>query len=229
MKPKSAWGRGLLYGGIFGGAIAVFPVCAALFGSVPLGEVALAGSMMALIWGSVGFLAGFCSHYEQPADSAGILDSGVQVSFIIRLLYRFVAGFLLSYIAGGVVIGIGLGMVVLADSDLIGPDIRRATPEVATLIKIACIGLIGAEAGAIFGCWTGALLVRGGNQLAPIARGAFVSALLGILTGGWFGGFVGLIDVQLSVSEEIVITSAAITGALAGILSALLMRASIFR
>src|SRR6266704_7123536 len=58
MKMKTAWSRGLVYGGIFGGAIAVVPVLAGLLVHTPLSDVAAAGGMIILIWGTLGFLAG---------------------------------------------------------------------------------------------------------------------------------------------------------------------------
>lgn len=224
MKMKSAWSRGLLYGSIFGGAIAIFPILAALFGQAPLGEAAFAGGLVALIWGTLGFLAGVASHSEQPAETPGESVPSVQISVAKRMLYRFIAGLLLSYIAGAVVCAIGMGIYSVWQGDLFAMAVRRRTQEEFLVIFIGLCGMVGAETGAIAGCWLGALLSPGGNQLAPVARAALPSAILGALSGGWFGAIAGFLKLQFPSQEAVVIVVAVVVGAIGGIGSAVVTR-----
>jgi hypothetical protein len=142
MTFKSAWSRGFWYGAIFGGAIAVFPLLSALLGNAPIREVVLGSSAIALMWGAIGFLAGYASHSEPSADSAGNPVPSVQVSLFRRLLYRFVAGLLLSYIAGMVLIVIAIGVYFLWEAGVFGPEKRPVTEEIRHIIFVACYGLL---------------------------------------------------------------------------------------
>jgi hypothetical protein len=221
----------LTYGGIFGGIMLVFPILAALFGNgPPLGEIALAGSFIVLIWGTLGFLAGFSSQNE---PTCGTVHDACRVSVTKRLIYRFVAGLLLGYIATCVVIGIVFGSYALATSDFLSATPPNLTRAQVQMLFVGFCGFLGAEAGAFAGCWLGAMLAPGGNQLKPIAKRALSSALLGALGGGWLGGLVGfstwlanpLARNPLQTNETVFIGLAAAVGALAGIAAAIGLRA----
>jgi len=69
MRFTSAWRRGMFFGFIFGAAMAMFPALGCALGNAPFAEVAFAGGVVVLIWGTLGFLAGLASHSEQRADT----------------------------------------------------------------------------------------------------------------------------------------------------------------
>jgi hypothetical protein len=229
MKFRSAWSRGLTYGSIFGGAIAVFPVFAGFAGKAPFNEIALAGGVTVLAWGTLGFLAGFCSHRETKTDAAGNAVPVSEVSLIKRLLYRFVAGLLLSYIAGAIVCGIGFVIYVVWQGDILDSAPRRITRDERDAIFIAFCGIVGAEAAAICGCWLGALLAPGNNQLGPVAKNAIASSAFGLSVGGWLSGMVGIVVLQFWPDLAIALILAATAGAVTGIASAVLLRLGVFR
>jgi hypothetical protein len=224
MKFRSAWSRGLTYGSIFGGAIAIFPLVGAIVGKAPLIEIVQAGGITVLVWGTLGFLAGFASHRESVTDVVGNLVAVSSVSLFMRLLYRFVAGLLLSYIAGMVVCGIGFVFLWIWHADVFDSASRTWTPQEGDALFIGLCGAVGAEAAAICGCSLGALLAPGDNRLGPVAKNALLSSAFGVLVGGWLGGLVGFLLIQYSFELEIVAIVAASAGGLAGILAAVFLR-----
>jgi len=226
MRPRSAWSRGLLYGGIFAGAMSVFPGLAVVFGDrSALGELALVGGLIVSIWGGLGFLAGYASHGEQRAGTAGP-DSPIALpSFLRRLVYRFVAGMLLSYIAGMVICGLSVLAVLLLDAT--HPVLENQVPVLRqgrVVILVGICGLCGAGTGTVTACWLGAMLARGGNVLKPIARAAFAAAPLGTLWGGWFGTSTGILWLWLAEFQDMTAIMAAIAGSIGGMLVAIVMR-----
>ena len=227
MAFKSAWSRGLWYGAIFGGTMALFPVIAALFGNAPVGEIALAGGTIAVIWGGFGFLAGFSSHSEQRSDAAGNPVQQVQISLFRRLLYRFVAGLFLSYIAGMIVMS--LAIYAAWQVDLFEPVNRRITDDERVLIFVGMCGTNAAVSGTVAGCWLGALLSPGGNVLGPIAKSALVTALFGALASGWLGALIGLVCFQCIGFGPVGAIAAASAGVLVGIAIAIVLRLFAFR
>lgn len=226
MKMKSALSNGLLYGGIFGGVICLFVILCAVFGDGPLEELALAGGVTVLGWGGLGFAAGFFSYHESRTDPSGHPIPGGRLAGIKHWLYRIVAGILLSYLVMLVASAIGLAVYYLLwDGDL--PAIGRNSPEEMRLFFIGCCGMLGATVGTIAGCWLGALLMPGDDQLGNVAKGAFVAAILGLLGGGWLGALVGLVAPQYLAEFQTIIV-AAITGSFGGIIAAIIMRMRIF-
>lgn len=189
MRFRSAWSRGLCYGGIFAVAIGVFPLAAAVFGNAPLGELALASGLIVFFWGGLGFLAGYASHAETNPQSPAEHGTIEQPSLFKRLLYRFVAGLLLSYLAAMLASGVLYAVVMGIGLD--ETPARRVTERELRLLFVATCGAFGMYTGAIAGCWAGAMLTRGGNVLRPIAKVAFLSSLLGGLVGGWLAGGAG--------------------------------------
>jgi hypothetical protein len=223
MKMKTAWSRGLLYGSVLGGMMGIFPIAAAIFGDVPLNELALVGAMVVGIWGGLGFLVGYASHFETSNDSAGNPVTANDVSLFKRLVYRFVAGLLLSYGAAAVVSGIGFVAFYLWLGDFDGP--ARTISEIERRMWfIAFCGMLGAETGTVAGCWLGALLMPGGNQFGPVARRAFHSAILGMLGGGWIGGMVGGLQLHFESERDMIAILAALAGAAAGMAAAIYIR-----
>jgi hypothetical protein len=227
MKTQSAWSRGLLFGGIFGGALSLLPLVGGWIGKAPLGELLLACGVTALIWGGLGFVAGFCSDSQLATDATGHPVPGSPESPVKHWVYRLVAGLLLSYIAVCALIGIGVALYFLWQVDLNKPR-TRIPREQATLILIGLCGAVGAEAGAFTGCWLGALLVPFGHTLRSVARRSFVTAALGTLAGGWVGATAGLLHPQfLDYGHAAVL--AAIAGGLAGIAAAIVLRLRVLR
>jgi hypothetical protein len=227
MNTKSPWSRGLMYGGVFGGAIGVFVAIAALFGKAPLGEVALAAGITVLVWGALGFLAGFASHTEQHGNGQGERARDNDRPFFRRLLYRLVAGLLLSYIGAAVVFGSALAILFVWQPDLFAGTQRHSREENAVLfVGLFCV--IGAEAGVVTGCWLGALLAPGGNELRSVAKVALPSAGLGALVGGWLAALVSLLQVGFGFQEEIMIIPPVTGGTVAGAGSAVLVRLTAF-
>jgi hypothetical protein len=228
MAFKSAWSRGLCYGGIFGGGIALIPVSVAIFSEAPVAGIAFGGGMIALIWGSLGFLAGYASHAEQRADPVGIALPSAEYSLFRRLLYRFVAGLLLSYIAGAIVSLLAAVLFFTWTTSLPAPADQAGREAERLMFFVAFCGLVGAETGAVAGCWIGAILVRG-NVLGPIAKAAFVTAIIGALLGGWFGTLIGVVWFNARGFEETGAIVAAVGGGVAGIAAAVITRLGIFR
>jgi hypothetical protein len=229
MKFRSALTRGVTYGSIFGGAMAVFPVVAALVAKAPIIEIVQAGALVVFVWGTLGFLAGFCSHHESTTDGAGNSVAVSNISLGKRLLYRFVAGLLLSYIAGAIVCGIGFVIFWIWHGDFTDSTPRNFTPQERDAFFIAFCGCVGAEAAAICGCWLGALLAPGGNRLGPVAKNALFSSVFGLLMGGWLSGLVGFSLIQFSFELGIGVIAAASTGAFTGIAAAVFLRLRQFR
>jgi hypothetical protein len=229
MALNSAWSRGLCYGAVFGGIMAIFPALALILSEAPLEELALAGATIMGIWGTLGFLAGFCTHQEPRSDSDEQRRPVVETSLVKRLLYRFVAGMLLDYIAAMVVCGLGFALYALWEGGFDAAPNRRITEHDRRMFFVAFCGMVGAETGALAGCWIGSMLAPGGNILGPIARIAFIAGALGILTGSWIGALIGLLCRQYGDFNSAFPIAAAVAGALAGIGSAIFVRLRIVR
>ena len=99
---------------------------------------------------------------------------------------------------------------------------RKVSDEEMQLAFVAASGWIGAFAGSIAGCWLGAMLVPRGQTLGGLAKGAFMTAALGVLIGGWLGVSVGLLHPQYLTQGQAAIL-ALIAGASAGIAAAIVM------
>jgi hypothetical protein len=204
--------------------MAIFPLVAGFVGKAPLIEIIQAGGITVLIWSTLGFLAGFTSHRESVTDAAGNLVAVSRVSRFKRLLYRFAAGLLLSYIAGMVVCVIGFVLLWICHADVFDSAPGTATPQERDSLFIAICAGVGAGAAAICACWLGALLAPGDNRLGPVAKNALVASAFSALVGGWLSGLVGFLLIQFSFDLEIFGIVAATAGGLVGILAAVFLR-----
>lgn len=72
------------------------------------------------------------------------------------------------------------------------------------------------------------MLVPRGHALSGVAKGAFMTAGLGALAGGWIGASLGLLSPDYLAEHQAIIL-ALIGGAVAGIGSAVFMWLQVFR
>jgi hypothetical protein len=208
---------------VFGGTMSLFPIVGAFVSGVSE-ELLIASAITILVWGGLGFLAGFASHSERPANAAETPVPVGDVSLFRRLLYRFVAGFLLSYITVAVLFVVGAAAFALWHGNLDSGPAHASLKEL-TLSAIVFSGFVGAGAGAVTGGWTGALLAPGDNVLGPIARNSFAAAALGALAGGILGLLAAVILLLLRSETwrpEHSMIGATVVGPIAGIAAATL-------
>lgn len=214
MKMRPDVACGLRYGAIASGIVSVIPLLAWALSDAPLDEVALVGGITMSLWGSLAFVAGFCS-YRDPAAACDNAEEPPGVSGFKHWAYRFVAGFLLSYLASFVV-GSILFVLMLVCMGLFEATIFRGSDQRIFFLKLMSGGMLGSYVGSLTACWLGAMLSPGGNVLRPVAKCAALSAILGMLFGGFVGLIAGLMHPALG-SEDKFFILAGTAGGLAGI------------
>jgi hypothetical protein len=220
---KSAWTNGLFHGSIFGGVMLIVPLVGAAFGKLSLEELALAGGVTISIWGSFGFAAGFFGYREPRTNALRDRDIGCPISPIRKWGNRIVSGLLLSVIPFAVVGGIEVGLFFFWQGDPTEtPKTKATTDELRRVFVVAC-GMIASWVGAVSGCWLGALLAPGDEELASLARGAFLASLLSAFAGGCMGAAIGLIQMQ-QLFQSVPAILSLIAGGLSGVAGAFLMR-----
>lgn len=227
MRMKSVLANGLLFAGIMGGAMAVMPMIAAIVSNAPLEDMALIGGIF-LVWASLGFAAGICSHDETETNRLGCQVPIKRIPGFRHWLYRIVAGLLLSYISAAVVGLLWVIPIFVSESGMDQVLLARFSREqVRLMVFMGMCGMMGATTGAPAACLIGAVVMPGDDRLANLANGSSISALAGLFAGGWLGGLISSLHPKL-LDENQAIIFALIAGCPAGIAAAIFIRKRFF-